>query len=257
MSPSGTLYTLEAEGPLGNAGETFLLPHDEVMSPGVKAQAGWDFENLDAFAAHVQPDKIYTLIDIGANIGLFSRQLLRRVPTIQKILCVEPDPKNFNALKFNLAGLGNRVSFFNLALSSADGEADLLRDDNNIGNYSLNSDAMRNRSFDAVRVPTRETGGWMTEQLSHAEAILWKSDTQGLDEVIASAVPIDIWDRIDVAILEMWRIMKPDYDRDAFARRLESFPHRQLGEVHGVSVSDVIEYLSGDDWAFKDLLLWR
>lgn len=81
-----------------------------------------------------------------------------------------------------------------------------------------------------------------------AEAILWKSDTQGTDEVISAQTPMEIWLRVYVALSEMWRITRPDYGREAFRARLESFPNRQLGDRPNVSVADVMEYLSGDDW---------
>lgn len=253
----GNLYMLEQDGPLGRAGDTLLLPDDQVISPAVQADAAWDLVNQEAFAAHIQPGKSYTLVDIGANIGLFSRQLARRSEQVEHIICVEPQPNNFNALRYNLSALECPITLSRVALGSADGEFEFFRDAENIGNYSLNPDAMRERPFDTVRVPVRETRTWMLEQLDGAKAILWKSDTQGTDEVIVAQTPFEIWNRVDVALMEMWRISKPEYDREAFCARLESFPNRQLGGREGVSVAEVVEYLSGDDWQFQDLLLWR
>src|SRR6476619_3366518 len=118
--------------------------------------------NVEAFASHMRPEKSYTLVDVGANIGLFSRQLERLSNGIERILCVEPEPNNFNALAYNLAALGNRATLFKLALGSADGEFEFFRDAENIGNYSLNPDAMRNRPFDSIKVPVCDTRDWMT-----------------------------------------------------------------------------------------------
>ena len=72
----GVLLALETAGPLGDAGSTVLLPDDEIISPFVKGHSGWDLANLELFGARVSPDKAYTLLDVGANIGLFSRQLV-------------------------------------------------------------------------------------------------------------------------------------------------------------------------------------
>lgn len=256
LRPTGRVYVLERDGPLGEAGSALLLPEDRVISPEVRTQAAWDLGNVEAFASRVPSNKSYTLVDIGANIGLFSRQLAHRLDQLNRILCVEPEPNNFEALRYNLSRLEDRVAFFKLALGSADGQFEFFRDAENIGNYSLNSDAMRGRPFDSVSVPVREAGGWMREQLQDAPALLWKSDTQGSDEVIAARTPLEIWNRVDVALLEMWRIAKPDYDRDAFRARLESFPNLQLGE-RNVTPGDVIDYLAADDWQFQNLLLWR
>ena len=254
---SGTLLALAVDGALGRAGDTLLLPDDQVISPFVKASAAWDYHNIEQFVSHLSPEQNYTLVDIGANIGLFSRQLALRAPGIARIVCVEPDQNNFQALRYNLHCLGGRVEFCNIALGDADGEREFYRDKENIGNYSLNPDAMRSRTFDSIGVCMRETSAWMEKTLGTEGPILWKSDTQGFDEVIVAATPLTIWLRIDVALIEIWRIAKPEFDREAFRRRIESFPHRQLGDAVGVSVDAVLDYLSGDDWQFKDLLLWK
>lgn len=254
---TGALLTLAADGPLGKAGDRLLLPNDKIISPQVISVAAWDHHHIDNFCTHLDAEKSYTLLDIGANIGLFSRQLQLRVPNLARIICVEPDQANFSALRYNLHPLAERVEFHNIALGDSDAERDFFRDAENIGNYSLNPDAMRDRTFDTATVTVRETTGWMTKSLQSSTALLWKSDTQGFDEVIVSATPMSIWQRIDVALIEIWRIAKPDFDHEAFRLRLDSFPNRQLDEQKGVSAQDVLDYLSGDDYQHKDLLMWR
>ncbi|WP_299083849.1 FkbM family methyltransferase [uncultured Ruegeria sp.] len=257
LAKRGTLYELTADGPLGPAGSTLLLRDDAVMSPEIVKEAAWEYDNIGAFAARCQPGKSYTLVDIGSNIGLFSRQLAFEVPQIARLLCVEPDEKNFQALQYNLGPLGDRASLFNVALGDTDATQEFFRDSENIGNYSLNPDAMRARSFDRVEVTTRETAAWMQTHLGSTEAIVWKSDTQGFDELIISRTPMEIWERIDVALIEIWRIAKPDFDAEAFMQRLSVFPNRKLGTRTDVSVDAVMDYLTGDDWEFEELLLWR
>lgn len=256
LKPAGHLYVLERDGPLGSAGASLLLPDDEVISPDVRSHGAWDLSNLEEFAAHIAPGKSYSLIDIGANIGLFSRQLAHRSDQIANVICIEPEPNNFRALQYNLAGLGDRAAFHQLALGSLDGDAEFFRDVDNIGNYSLVPDAMRDRPYDSIQVITKDARSWLREHLCRAEHILWKSDTQGSDEVIVARTPLEIWGRVEVALLEMWRIDKPDYDREAFRARIEIFPNRLLGG-RTVTACDVMEYLTGDDWQFENLLLWR
>jgi FkbM family methyltransferase len=256
LKRGGDLFQLQEDGPLGSAGDMLLLPSDQVMSPSVRAHAAWDLGNLDGFAERIDPKRLHTLVDVGANIGLFSRQLAHRSAAIERFVCVEPETNNFAALRYNLAFLGEKARLFNVALGAEEGELEFFRDSNNIGNYSLNADAMRNRPFDSVRVQVRRTAAWMQEQLSDAEAILWKSDTQGWDELIIANTPMEIWNRVQVALIEIWRIAKPDYDRAAFEERVASFPNRLLGGRE-VTAADVLDYLSSDDWQFDDLLLWR
>lgn len=258
LGRGGTLLTLTADGQLGQSGDTLLLPDDRVMSPHVMQYAAWDHEKTDDFVSHLPSGKTPILVDIGANVGLFTRQVALRVPDLSRMICVEPDRKNFQALRYNLHMFDDKVSFHNVALGDADGEQEFFRDNENIGNYLLNPDAMRSRSHDTVQVTMRDTRKWMETTLGGSdEALLWKSDTQGFDELIVAATPLEIWRRIDVALIEVWRIAKPDFDHEAFQQRLDDFPHRQLGDAVGVTSDEIIDYLSGDDWAFKDLLMWK
>lgn len=253
----GLLLTVEADGPLGRVGDTLLLPDDEVISPYVRAHAAWDPENVGSFASKVKANQRYVLIDVGANIGLFSRQLAIRCPQVSDILCVEPDPDNFKALQYNLAELSDRVQYFQVALSDTDGRAIFFRDTENIGNYSLAADAMRTRPHDTREISVRDTARWLADNVPAGRPLLWKSDTQGFDELIVSLVPWDVWQRVDVALMEVWRIKKPTMDREALARRIDSFPNKVLGDRGPVSTMDVLTYSDGDDMLFLDLLMWR
>jgi FkbM family methyltransferase len=257
LKRSGTLYTLQADGPLGSAGETFLLPNDHVLSPHVRLNAAWDLQNLHGFVAQLNPDKTYTLVDIGANIGLFGIQAANSFPNFARMVFVEPEPDNFRCLSYNLAGRRFNSELYNIALGSNDGQADFYRDQENIGNYSLVPDAMRDRAHDCTSVAVREAGQWLAETLGSADAIAWKSDTQGFDEGIIARTPMYIWEKVDVALVEMWRIEKPDYDREAFLERIESFPHRKLGDHYGITAGEVADFLAASDWHFLDLLMWR
>lgn len=257
LTRTGILLTLSEDGPLGAAGQTLLVPDDKIMSPTIVSEARWEYDNIVLFAEHLKESGGYTLVDIGANIGLFSRQLQILTDRIDRVLCLEPDDRNFNALRFNLAPFGARNELFNIALSTKDGMVELFRDTENIGNYSINADAMRERMFDQVQTTGCEAKTWLRSNLSLAGPLAWKSDTQGFDEVIISRTPIEIWERIDVALVEIWRIDKPEFDLAALRDRLGSFPNRRLGDEEGVSVDDIVSYLSGSDWQFKDLLMWR
>lgn len=166
--------------------------------------------------------------------------------------------ENFAALRFNLEGFGaGRARLFHHALRSVDGEMPFHRDLENSGNFSLNLDAMRDRTFETVTVPVRDTAAWMEEAVPPGAPLIWKSDTQGYDEGIIARTPWSVWDRVECAIIELWRIRKPAFDHAAFRARIESFPHRAIGNAENISVDAVVEALSGNDWTFDDLILWR
>ena len=260
---SGGLFQLDRNGPLGDRGETLSIPFDNVIFPIVMKTGAWQAEDLEFLAKRLDPLVRYVLLDIGANIGLFARQAARLLPNVDRLVCVEPDPANFAALRFNLSWLPpDKVSLWNVGLDREAGVQTFFRDRSNIGNYSLNVDAMRGRSFEEDRVRTVETGAWMAAlmpSIGKAERVIWKSDTQGYDELILSLTPMEIWSKVDAAIIELWRIRKPPFDRAAFERRLDAFPRKALGIDPGGSATtrEVIDYLAGDDGTARELFLWR
>jgi FkbM family methyltransferase len=256
----GGLLRLTADSPLGRGGDVILMPFDQVMLPHTVTNTGWALETLAFLEQRLDPARHYIVLDIGANVGLFTRQAALRFPNLTRFLCVEAEPGNFRALQYNLAPLpSGRTALWNVALSDADGEMRFFRDDENFGNYSLNDDAMRGRNFDAITVQSVATNRWMQEhvRLEVDEHLLWKSDTQGYDELIISLTPLDIWARVEIAIVELWRIKKPAFDRDAFAQRIDMFPHKSIGIGKSSTTAEILEFLDGDDYHHDDLYLWR
>ncbi len=257
---SGGLLTLRADGPLGRTGEAVLVPFDQVMLPFIVRDACWQVEELEFLTARIDALQQYAVLDIGANVGLFTRQVSRRLTNVAQYLCVEADPSNYRALRFNLADLSDDAcSTWNVALSDHDGSQAFFRDASNFGNYSMNADAMRGQAFETVTVRTVDTAAWMNAALPRIAdlRLLWKSDTQGYDELIISMTPMALWERVDIAIVELWRIEKPAFDRDAFCTRIEQFDNKSIGLHRPASTGDVLEYLDGTDWEHDDLYLWR
>lgn len=259
LRAAGGLYTPARNASLGDEAP-LLLPFDEVIFPHVARTGGWSEEAFGMMDEKISWAGDYVLLDIGANIGLFARQAARRYPAITSILCVEPEPGNFAALRYNLAGLAvGRARLWNTALAAQDGTAALLRDRGNLGNYSLNEAALRDRPFDKISVTCTATQAWMRAHVPPPDGrgLLWKSDTQGHDELIVSLTPEDIWQRVEFAIIELWRIAKPDFDLDAFLTRIAPFAGKSLGASGRANTADVAAFLQAADGRHADLYLWR
>ncbi|MBC7799977.1 MAG: FkbM family methyltransferase, partial [Gemmatimonadaceae bacterium] len=255
MTRTGVRLVLDRDGPLGRAGQTLLVPDDRVILPALLAEGGWNTQHLAMLADRIDPARNYTLIDIGANIGLFARQVLQAFDNVAACHCIEPDPGNFDALRYNLADYPG-VQIHPFGLGAADGTARFFRDRENCGNHSVHADAMRDRPFTETTVTIRAAGAWLTGALVEAGPLLWKSDTQGNDEIIVAATPWPVWRRVEFAMIELWRIRKDATVPRGFLDRVADMPHRRLGG-QAVSADTVAEYLSGDDWAHDDLFLWR
>jgi hypothetical protein len=69
--------------------------------------------------------------------------------------------------------------------------------------------------------------------------------------------PWGIWDRVAFAVIELWRIDKPQFDMEAFRAKLDSMPNRSIGLDKPASTDEVIAFLSSRDWHHDDLYLWR
>jgi hypothetical protein len=86
--------------------------------------------------------------------------------------------------------------------------------------------------------------------------IIYKSDVQGYDETIATMVEPRVWDQVFAAILEIWRIPKPEYDVAAFGKILSMFECRRLlPYTDNLTIEQVLNYSLGNDSAFLDLVL--
>ena len=232
---------------------------DAVMGLATLVNGSWDPIKLDHLGRLLAGfDQDLTLVDIGANVGLFSRQCLNRFERITQVHCYEPDPLNFRLLSRNLGGL-ERVALNNFGLSDEQGDFDLHRDPDNAGNCSLNAHAMPER-FQSTRVAVRKAGREMPRWLVPKDnAILYKSDTQGFDETIACALDPDFWQRVKVGIFELWRLPGKRYDRERLARMLDAFPNKMLEKApqEHLSTGQVLQFLESADQAFDDLYVWR
>ncbi len=265
LPPAGKLVTcgvqlvIAENSPLGRVGEMLYAPYDKCILPTIMRDGAWQPEELAFASRHIRPDRFYTLLDIGANIGLFSRQMLTAFSNIARCVCIEPDQSNFAHLQLNLQSFMPKVSMVNIALGAVTSRQDFYRDNDNCGNYSLQADSVRNQAHGVTHVDVLAVKEWASsaEASLGSEEIIWKSDTQGYDELIVSLMPAGIWARVAFAVIELFRIEKPLFDREVFAQRIDEFPNKSIGLHTPATTAEVLTFLSGSDFGHDDLYLWR
>ena len=202
------------------------------------------------------------LVDIGANVGLITRQVMHRLPGVVAAVCFEPHPGNFTYLKRNLAHLP-QCHPVQAALGRQDGELLFYEEKNNAGNYSLNIDAMRGKEYrtSAVKcMAASEQAIFATlSEAQRALPVIWKSDTQGYDELIMTALPDSLWSRVQCGVMEISRIERPPFDRDRLGSILRGYEIRRFGDEVGrnVAVDEVLEFTGGSDYRHRDLFFAR
>ncbi len=254
-------YAPLASSPLNYKETPLHLPFDQVMIPHLLESGTWQGDVLE-FARDglsKRPGTSYHLFDVGANIGLMTRQFLAQFPAVKGATCVEPDPGNFAFLKKNTEVFGN-VLYLNYALSNAAGKTTFYRESGNIGNYSLIPEAMAQAKSNEITIECLKTSDELLLRGVPAEArLIWKSDTQGYDEIIATELSLSFWDRVDVAFMELWPIGKPKYDVAKLEAILDLFPRKYLTSdfKKPVTTQEIFAYTKSNDEAYRDLYMAR
>lgn len=245
-------------------GNEISLRTDGSIFPHVAQRMEWNFDET-RFIRQVCNTGSYHLIDVGANVGLFSRQVLINYPTVRSASCFEPSPDNVEHLRRNLRALPT-ASVFDYGLGKEEGELTFFMDAINGGNFSFNENAVTGRKHHVIKAPVRRISEALLDECMGQEAtkyrLIWKSDTQGLDEVLMSELPLNFWNRVDLAIFEGWRIPKPDFDAVAFRKVLEAFDFVYLmrnrnKSLDRINATDCIDYLSGEDRKWGDIFMSR
>jgi FkbM family methyltransferase len=218
----------------------------------------WDRKKLEFFTDQAKKYEKIVLVDVGANVGLFTRQLATSNKNLIKAYCYEPHPRNFEMLQKNLSPWNN-AQLINSALSNEIGTLEFYVDPENAGNYSLNKSAMVNEEHSVISVSVNRAADEEKNWLSLNEPILYKSDTQGFDEIIATDLSLNFWSTVRCASLELWRVAKPDFDETKFVDILDLFPFKAFEKNPQAMVSSdaILDYCKGLDGECDDVLCWH
>lgn len=111
-------------------------PRERVLSKRLLLYGGQEQAEISLLCSLVRPGD--QVLDVGANVGLYSLYLSRQVGPQGRVIAVEPDPETADLLRQNLAANGcDNVTVLACALAAEDGRASLFRVDGHRGNASL------------------------------------------------------------------------------------------------------------------------
>lgn len=232
---------------------TVRLRWDTAIAPLTLANHLWQVEELVFTKGIVDRYPSVTLIDVGANMGLFSRQVLSHCLTVTQSYAYEPEPENFACLVHNMKPFANTHLEMS-AIGESQGTAQFHLDLRNCGNNSLVSKdlsgALETATVNvAVVAAEAECQRWM----SHGKPIFYKSDTQGYDEMIICLLPLSFWDHVVGGIFEVAHMDKPDFDRQKFMAFLNKYENKVNLSAPDVKLTteDIMTYLDSEDYAEK------
>jgi FkbM family methyltransferase len=231
-----------------DAGNIWMSRHDQVMRPFMQRAHTWEREEGRLLLSLVKPGCRF--LDIGANVGYFSVLIGKAAPGVV-VDCVEPDPGNVQALRFNL--WSNRVSatVWPVALDNRDRHLHLSGNVTNLGDLRsgrVSPSVADGETATSDRTTDDVPSGWIVPAASGDELFadrafdLVKVDVQGwefevllgLDGVLSRSPGVRI-------VTEFWPAPLRATDRlptDVLAR------YRQLGYRIRVSSGDDLLQLS-------------
>jgi FkbM family methyltransferase len=158
------------------------------------------------------PNDIRTAVDVGANIGLSAVYFLTR-NAYCRVHLFEPDPRNVERLRRNLAGFEERCRVYAHAVTDADGEFDFgVEETGRYGGIGV-------QTAETIRVRGRNANAILEEVLSEAEEVdVLKVDIEGLEPRVVGAIRPDVLDRIRTIYVEAGD-GEPVLQSRAFSRR--------------------------------------
>jgi FkbM family methyltransferase len=118
----------------------YVRPGDDFIGPSVVRTGAFEPEKVAAVLALLDGNGISLerLIDVGANIGTTTIEVLRRRPGVSAV-AFEPDPRNFQLLRLNLIAnrFDRRVVAHRLALGQTDATLSFELSASNYGDHRV------------------------------------------------------------------------------------------------------------------------
>jgi FkbM family methyltransferase len=219
LLPGYINFILKKNTPLGKKGENIKLFFDQIITPNVIKNGSWDIFIINFIKKFSKKNISYSFIDVGANIGLISRQILNTNIKIKSIFCFEPEINNFLLLKKNI-NFFKKSFFFNFALGNTKrNKAKLYLDPLNKGNYSLSKQNIK-REYCNIKIINANTIIKKIIRNNKVNNIIYKSDTQGKDIEIFLSLDADILKKIKIICIE---ISNFNFDKIYFLSRILEF----------------------------------
>ncbi len=164
-------------------GVQLTLPtKDIIITPGL---IGGFYEKieLDVFERLAAVSK--TIIDVGANVGLYCCIAAERAPASSKVVAFEPIPENLRYLRRNLSDNDHAAKVFveEQAVAQISGEVQIYLLEGSTCRHSASAKNVRN-STTSVKVPAVSLDDYVHQKLPDCLIDLLKVDVEGYEGAV-------------------------------------------------------------------------
>ena len=225
---------LEKNCLLGKKRDKIYLIPDEIITPYVLKNACWDYEIIQFIRRNIKNNN-NIFLDIGANVGLITKQLLMTNIKIKKILCFEPDKNTFECLKKNLAN-SNIVNTYNFGLGLKTKSLKLYKNQMNSGDSSF---VKKSRIYEICKINNINSFLKKNYKIINNDSLIYKSDTQGMDEELFIGLQDKYFEKIKIAIIEITNhklIIKKD---KKFFSRVKLFKQLYDKKLNKLTINEI------------------
>ena len=261
---NNSILKLNKDYALGYKGTLIELPRDKTIYKYVKNHGSWELETCKFLAkglraACQQLNSKVALLDIGANSGLVSLQTMNLSNTTNEVFLFEPIPRHIWAIKNNLKNLSN-LHINEFALSDKNKKAEIFSDPNNFGNSSYLGSAFENIDYVSTSSVLVETTEYCKKFLNNFDSYVIKCDTQGMDALILSRFPEQIWQQCQSAVIEVWALADVNKtDVQSLLSMCQGFDNVSWdpysGTVKKLEFNEVVEFWINKSGATRSLFL--
>jgi FkbM family methyltransferase len=179
--------TVALRTPLGTVHPTAFTHHDMLTLNEVFCRRDY-----------VLPRGARVVVDVGSNIGLSGLYFLTRAADV-RVHLFEPDPRNVECLRQNLAPFAGRWTLSENAVADRNGPVTFGRDTWSVGRYG----AIGLDSVDKIEVQCRHINDVLREVLEQDGRVdFLKIDTEGVENVTVAAIDHDLLEGITAVCFE-------------------------------------------------------
>ena len=225
-STGNIILSLNKNYLLGERGTILQLPQDQVIFKKIRYYGNWEIEESKFLGRTLKElssisRRKTAFFDIGANTGLVTLQAMNFSAANNDVYLFEPVPRHIIAIKNNLKKLMKtvQIEINEFALGAGNGISTIYTEDLNHGNTSLYRSGVPQVRHIETSIELVSTEEYFANFTNKYTSYVIKSDTQGMDALILSRIPKNIWSAVESALVEVWAL--PEVDENDVKKLME------------------------------------